>query len=73
MTLDQAIDAAMQLTMEEREMLLDILHHRHVDARRDQIARNAQQSLALFRSGELKATSSEEVLDELHAALEKEE
>ncbi len=73
MTLDQAIDAAMQLTLEEQEMLLAIVRARHIDARRSEMARDARESLNLYRSGQLKATPGESVLDKLHAALEEEE
>lgn len=73
MTLDQAIDAAMQLTMDQRAMLLDILQGRQIDARRNEIAQDAKESLAKFRSGEFKATTAESIIEELHLALKDEE
>ena len=54
-------------------MLLAIVRARHIDARRSEMARDAGESLNLYRSGQLKATPGESVLDELHAALEEEE
>ncbi len=69
-TLDQAIDTAMQLTLEQREMLLNILRGRQIEARRDEIAQDAKESLAQFRSGELKATTAQNIVEELHLELE---
>jgi hypothetical protein len=66
MTLDQAIDAAMQLTPEQRAMLLDILQGRQIEARRNEIAQDAQESLAEFRAGVLKVTTAEYVIEKLH-------
>lgn len=73
MTLDQAIDAAMQLTMDQRAMLLDILQGRQIDARRNEIEQDAQESLAKFRSGAFKANTAESIIEELHLSLENEE
>ncbi|MBN1314006.1 MAG: hypothetical protein JXA42_01000 [Anaerolineales bacterium] len=69
-TLDQAIDTALQLSPEQQEMLVDILRNRHIEARRNEIANDAKKSMALFREGKLKAQSAEEILSELHHALE---
>ena len=68
-TLDRAIEIAMQLSFEQQEMLLEIIRKRHVEARRDEIAQDAQASLAAFRAGQLKARSADEVIEELGQAL----
>jgi hypothetical protein len=70
MTLDQAIDAAMQLTPSEMEMLLDILQGRWIEARRGEIALGAQESLAEYRAGKLKTMTAEAIIEELHHSLE---
>lgn len=72
MTLDQAIDAAMQLTPGEMEMLLEILQGRRTEARREEIALDAQQSLAEYRAGKEKAKSARAIIEELHQSLEEE-
>lgn len=69
-TLDQAIDVAMQLPLEQREILLDVIRRRDIEARRQEIARDAEESLAAFRAGELKPQSADEVIRELRRALE---
>jgi hypothetical protein len=72
-TLDQAIDAAMRLPYEQREMLLDILRKRQTEARRDRMAQDAQASLNSFQAGELVAQTAGEVVAELHRTLQDEE
>ena len=72
-TLDHAIDTAMQLPLEQREMLLEILHSRHIEARREDMARDAEESLNAFRAGELKGQKAIEIIDELRHELEAEE
>ena len=69
-TLDQAIDVAMQLPLEQREILLDVIRRRDIEARRQEIAWDAEESLAAFRAGELKPQSADEVIRELRRALE---
>ncbi len=69
-TLDYAIDVAMELSIEQQEMLVEILRRRHVEARRREIAKDAQKSLDAFHRGELKPQSAEAVIRELHQALD---
>ena len=69
-TLDQAIDTALQLPPEQREMLVEILRNRQIEARRQEIAADARKSIVAFREGKLKAQSVDEVIAELHRALE---
>jgi hypothetical protein len=54
----------MQLPAEQQEMLLDILHNRYIEYRR-QIADNARESLTAFRARKLKAQSADEIIAEL--------
>jgi hypothetical protein len=68
-TLDQVIDTALQLPPEQREMLIEILRNRQIEARRQEIATDAQQSIALFHAGKLKVKSAEEVITDLHQTL----
>lgn len=67
-SLDQAIDAAMQLPPEQRDMLLAILQKRQVEAQRQEIADDAQDSIAMYRAGKLKPQSAEEIVQELRKA-----
>jgi hypothetical protein len=68
-TLDQAIDTAMQLPPEQREMLVEILRNRQIEARREEIAHDAEESLAAFRDGKIVPQSTSKVIEELRQAL----
>jgi len=72
-TLDQVIDSAMELSPEQREMLVEILYKRQLEARRHEIAVDAQASRAAFRQGNLKPQSVEEAIRELQQGLEDDE
>lgn len=73
MTLDRALDVAMELSFDQREMLLEIIRSRQIEARREEIARDAEATLAEYRAGELKPQSAEEVIRELRRELESDE
>ena len=49
--LQTALDVAAQLSPDEQESLIDILHKRLVMLRREEIARNAVETLAAAREG----------------------
>lgn len=72
-TLDKALETAMQLPPEQQGMLLDILQRRRIEARRREIADDAAESLQAFRSGQLKPQPIDSILEELHSSLENEE
>jgi len=69
-TLDQAIDTAMQLPPAQREMLVDILRSRQIEARREEVAAAARESIAEYRAGTLEARSADEIIAELRRSLE---
>jgi hypothetical protein len=68
--LDQALDIVMQLPREQQETLLDIVRHRHIEQRRDEIAQDAQRSIEEFQSGQYQPMAIEQVLADLRASLE---
>jgi len=69
-TLDQVIDIAMKLPFEQREMLVDIIHRRQVEALRSEIAADAQAALAEYRAGKLRSQSADEIIRLLREELE---
>jgi len=69
-TLDQAIDTAMQLPPAQQDMLLEVLRSRRIEARRAEIADDARESIAAYRAGQLEAQPAEAVIAELRRALE---
>ena len=68
-TLDRALATVMQLSLDQQELLIEIVRQRHLEASRDEIARDAQESIAAFRAGKLKPQSAEAVIAELRRSL----
>ncbi len=69
-TPDEVIDAVMQLPPEQQEMLIDVIYRRHIERRRQEIARDARESLVKYRTGELKPQPFEDILKELDRSLD---
>ena len=65
-TLDQAIELAEKLPLEQQEMLVDILRKRKIEVRRREIAQDARESVSALHAGKLKSQTADEVIKELH-------
>lgn len=72
-TLDEAIDTAMQLDPASRELLVEILRHRQIDAERQSIADDAVVSMAAFRAGQLNSQTAHDVIQALNQAVDSSE
>jgi hypothetical protein len=72
-TLDEVLDAVMELPTEQQEMLIQIVHQRRIENRREEIVQTARESIAEFRSGKLKPQTAEEVIKDLRSLLETDE
>ena len=59
----------MQLPLEQREMLIEILQKRHIEQRREEIAQNAQDGILEFRTGELKPQSANDIISQLRRGI----
>ena len=71
-TLEEAISTVNQLSIEQREMLLEIVKNQMIEARREEIAQDAKEAIAAFHRGELKPQPIEEIISELQATLVRE-
>jgi hypothetical protein len=71
-TLDQTLELAAQLPVEQQEMLITILRRRRVDQRRAEIAAAAQASIADFHDGKLQPQPLDAILQELRQSLHEE-
>ncbi len=71
--LDKILDEAMNLTLEQQEMLVQILQRRMMEQRRDEIAQDAELSLAEFKEGKLKIQTATEAIAELRDYIQQEE
>ena len=69
-TLNKTIDMAMQLPLEQQEMLLEIIRKRRIEVNRREMAKNAEASIATFLAGKLKSQSADEVIAELRQTIE---
>ena len=63
--LDRVLDEAMDLPLEQQEMLIQILQNRIIERRRDKIAQDAKLSLSDFKQGKFKAQNAAEAISEL--------
>jgi len=73
MTFEQVVEMVRQFPAEQQELFIDLIRGWRTEARRREIAYDAQESLTAFRSGQLKTQSAQEVITELRQSLEGEE
>jgi hypothetical protein len=66
-TIDSTLDDIMKLDFTSREMILEILQKRQIEARRSEMAKNAKQSLKEYHSGQITPMNAEELIDKLNA------
>jgi hypothetical protein len=64
-TINSTLDDIMQLDFASREMLLEILQKRQIEARRNEIAKTAKKSLKEYQSGNNVPLSADEIIDRL--------
>ena len=69
-TLEQALDTASQLPVEQQEMLAEILRQRQHEAWRRRTAVEARESIAAFHEGHLPAQSAETIIAQLRAGMD---
>lgn len=69
-TLTDVLDAVEQLTDEDQEVFADIIRQRQIERRRDEIARDAQESMAAYRAGLFPSYTAEEAIAHLEMVLE---
>ncbi len=72
-TLEEAILTVNQLSIEQREMLLEIVKNQMIEARREEIAQDAKEAIDAFHRGELKPQPIEDIISELQATLVEDE
>ncbi len=69
MTFEQVVESAKQFPAEQQEMLIDLIRGWRTETRCREIARDAQESLAAFRGGQLEPQSAQAVVTELRQSL----
>lgn len=66
-TVNSALDEIMKLDYTSREIILEILQKRQSEARRDEIAKKAKQTLKEYRSGKIEPLTVEEAISRLES------
>jgi len=66
-TIDSTLKEIMQLDYSSREMLLEILQKRQMEARRNDMSRAAKQSLKEYRAGKITPLTADEVISRLNS------
>ncbi|MEG3438867.1 hypothetical protein V0288_17195 [Pannus brasiliensis CCIBt3594] len=69
-TFEKALDLVSQLSIEQQEMLIDILQRRNAEARKREIIGECREALAEYREGNLTAVTAEEAIAELRDYLQ---
>jgi hypothetical protein len=72
-TFESALDAVSQLSIDQQEMLIDIVKKRNAEVRRRQILEECREGLAEYRSGILKVQTAEEAIADLRSYLDSSE
>ncbi|MFA4835725.1 MAG: hypothetical protein WC749_06645 [Dehalococcoidia bacterium] len=62
---DEILTKAEKMSLEDQTMIIDILRSRCIDKRREEILRNAKESLEEYRKGTVSKGSVEDLLQEL--------
>ena len=62
----EVLDAAHKLSLEEQEALLEVLHRRVVERRREELAKDIQQAYQEFQSGQCRPVTAEDLMLELY-------
>jgi hypothetical protein len=65
-TIDSTLEDIMQLDFTSREMLLEILQKRQIEARRDEMTKGAKQSLKEYHSGKIAPLTADEAIKKLN-------
>ena len=70
---EQLVDTVRTLPDEQQVMLQELITKWQIEARRIDIAHDAQESLAAFRAGQLTSQPAQTIIAELQRALSREE
>lgn len=66
-TIDSTLDDIMKMDFASREMILEILQKRQIEARRSEMAKNAKKSIKDYFVGENTPMSAEELINKLNS------
>jgi len=61
----EVLEAADRLSLEDQQSVVEILHHRILERRREELAREIREAEEEFQAGESKPRSAKELLEEI--------
>ena len=61
----EILEAADQLTLEEQESLIDILHRRMIERRRAELAKDIEDARREFEEGRCQPATPSEIMEEI--------
>lgn len=65
MSFGDVLEAADQLSLDEQETLIDILHRRLIERRRADLAKDIREARKEFEAGQAKPASPDEIMGEI--------
>lgn len=72
-TFESALEAVSQLSIDQQEMLIDIVKKRNAEVRRRQIIEECREGVTEYRSGVLKAQTAVEAIADMRSYLDSSE
>jgi hypothetical protein len=63
--LDQILDEIASLSLEDQEILLNIIKQRHIEKRREQILRDSRETMRAYRKGMVKKGTVDDLMKDL--------
>ncbi len=65
--LDQILDEIASLSLEDQEILLNIVKQRHIERKREQILRDSQETVRAYRKGKAKKGTVADLMKDLES------
>jgi hypothetical protein len=65
MLFGDVLESIDKLSLEEQETLIEILHRRIIERRREELARDIQQAQQEFQAGQCRPVTPTELMDEI--------
>lgn len=65
MPFDEVLEAVDKLSLEEQEALIEVLHRRIIEHRREELAKEIQQAQQEFRAGQCQPVTPTELIKEI--------
>jgi hypothetical protein len=65
--LDQILDEIASLSLDDQEMLLNIIKQRHIERKREQILRDSRETMRAYKKGLAKRGTVDELMRDLES------